>query len=123
MIGMWKKVQHFLSLAADLLQIGGFFGLTPAALVTLACAIVGWVSEIPAFYLFVGIIGVFAASLYLTQELVVRIGAVPLSEGARIAYEQLRGTLWGEAAERLRVNSSPEGILDYMATEIGRAHV
>jgi uncharacterized membrane protein len=112
MIGMWKEAQHFLSLVADLLQIGGFFGFTPAALVTLACAIVGWASDSPAFYLFVGIVGVFAASLYLTQELVVRIGSVPLSEAARIAYEQLRGTLWGAAAERLRVDSSPEGSVE-----------
>jgi len=115
---MWKSIQHFLSLTADLLQIGGFFGLTPAALFTIACAIVGWISDIPLFYLAAGTAVVFAASVYLTRELIVRIGAVSLNEGARIAYEQLRGTLWGAAAERLRVDPSPDGILDYMATGI-----
>lgn len=117
-MSMWKKIQHFISLTADLLQIGGFFGLTPAAIVTLVCAIIGWGSNIPAFYLVVGSILVFAASLYLTRELIIRIGAISLAEGARIAYEQLRGTLWGSAAERLRADSKPEGILDYIATGI-----
>jgi hypothetical protein len=115
---MWKRVQHILSLTADLLQIGGFFGLTPAAFVTLVCAIAGWASNIPVFYLVTGSILVFAASLYLTRELIVRIGAISLAEGARIAYEQLRGTLWASAAEKLRVNSTPEGILDYLGTGI-----
>ncbi len=115
---MWKQIQHFISLTADLLQIGGFFGLTPAAIITLVCAVAGWGSSIPVFYLSVGSILVFAASLYLTQELIVRIGAISLAEGARVAYEQLRGTLWASAAERLRVDSTPEGILDYIATGI-----
>jgi len=115
---MWKQIQHFISLTADLIQIGGFFGLTPAAIVTLACATAGWGSNIPAFYLAVGSILVFAASLYLTRELIVRIGAISLSEGARIAYEQIKGTLWASAAERLRIDSTPEGILDYIATGI-----
>ncbi len=113
---MWQRFQHYLSLTADLIQIGGFFGLTPAALITLACAAIGWISQIPTFNLVVGLILVFAASLYLTRELIIRIGAIPLTEAARIAYEQLRGTLWGTAAERSRADSSPDGILDYMGT-------
>jgi hypothetical protein len=34
----------------------------------------------------------------------------------QLAPQQLRGTLWAEAAERLRVDGTPEGILDYLAT-------
>jgi hypothetical protein len=119
---MWKKIQHFISLTADLLQIGGFFGLTSAVFVTLICAAAGWMSSIPSFYLIVGSIVVFAATLYLTRELIVRIGAISLAEGARIAYEQLRGTLWASAAERLRVDSTPEGILDYREIEGSTLH-
>ena len=115
---MWKRIQHFLSLMAALLRIGGFFGLTPAILVTFVCAAFGWLSNIPTFYLIVCALVVFALMLYITRALIIRIGAISLGEGARRAYEELRGTLWGNAAERLRVNSSPNGILDYIATGI-----
>jgi hypothetical protein len=115
---MWKQLQHILSLTADLLQVGGFFGLTPALIVTAVLAIVGFASKIPVFYLVIGVIVVFASSVYLTRWLIVRIGAISLNDGARIAYEQLRGTVWAAAAERLRVDSSPNGILDYIATGI-----
>lgn len=114
--GMWKHVQYLLSLTADLFQIGGFFGITPAILVAVVTASIGWFSNTPPLYLVVAIVVVFAAAVYLTRQLIVRIGAISLADGARIAYEQLRGTLWGSAAERLRVDSSPDGILDYIAT-------
>ena len=98
---MWKRVQRALSLTADFLQIGGFFGLTPAALVILLLAVGGWAPNIPVVYLVVGSIVVFAALHYLMRQLIVRIGTISLAEGARIAYEELRGTLWGSAAEKL----------------------
>lgn len=115
---MCKKIQHAISLIADLLQIVSFLGLTPAAVVTAVCAAIGWLSNIPAYYLVVGSIVVFASVLYLSREFIVHIGTISLNDGARIAYEELRGTLWGNAAERLRVDSTPDGILDYMATGI-----
>lgn len=115
---MLKRVQHVLSLTADFLQIGGFLGLTPAALIILLLAVGGWASNIPVVYLVVGSIVFFAVLHYLMRQLIVRIGTISLAEGARIAYEELRGTLWGSAAEKLSVNSTPEGILDYLGTGI-----
>jgi hypothetical protein len=46
-------------------------------------------------------------------------GMIPLRDGAKRAYEQLRGTIWAEAAERLRAEKTPDGILDYIAVGIG----
>jgi hypothetical protein len=48
-------------------------------------------------------------------------GRLALNDAARIAYEAARKnkTLWAEAAERLGVDSSPAGILDYVATYFG----
>jgi hypothetical protein len=42
---------------------------------------------------------------------------MPLQKAARIAYEEARasGSVWAHAAERLAVNKTPEGILDYFA--------
>lgn len=90
--------------------------MTPAVLAAVVSALIGWFSNTPPLYLTVGIVAVFASTIYLTRQLIVRIGATSLADGARIAYEQLRGSLWGSAAERLRVDSSPDGILDYIAT-------
>lgn len=44
-------------------------------------------------------------------------GKVALSDAARIAYEEARAhdSLWAHAAERLAVDKSSDGILDYMA--------
>lgn len=44
-------------------------------------------------------------------------GKIALSDAARIAYEEARAhdSVWAHAAERLAVDKSPEGILDYMA--------
>lgn len=78
--------------------------------------IIGWMSDIPIFWVVIATPVAFAATLVLTQQLVPRIGMVSLAKGARIAYEQLRGTLWAEAASRLRVDGTPEGILDYLGT-------
>lgn len=48
-------------------------------------------------------------------------GKIPLSEASQLAYERLKGTLWGLAAERLSLpRNSPEGILDYMAVALSR---
>jgi hypothetical protein len=45
------------------------------------------------------------------------LGKVALPDAARIAYEEARAhdSIWAHAAERLGVNNSPDGILDYMA--------
>jgi hypothetical protein len=52
------------------------------------------------------------------------VGRISLAVAARIAYERLRGTLWGKAAERLSLPAgSPEGILEYMATAISKEAV
>lgn len=115
---MWKLIKDILSFAATLIRIGGLLGLTPAILVTVACAASAWISSIPMFYLVIFSLTVFALMLCITRALIIKIGAISLGEGARRAYEELRGTLWADAAERLRVNSSPNGILDYIATGI-----
>jgi len=48
-------------------------------------------------------------------------GKLALPDAARIAYEAARKnkTLWAEAAERLGVDNTPAGILDYVATYFG----
>ncbi len=48
-------------------------------------------------------------------------GMIPLHIAGAIAYEEARarGTLWAHAAERLGIEQSPEGILDYVATYFG----
>jgi|GEM_PF-1763218 len=48
-------------------------------------------------------------------------GKLALHDASRIAYEAARKnkTLWAEAAERLGVDNSPAGILDYVSTYFG----
>jgi len=48
-------------------------------------------------------------------------GKLMLRDAARVAYEAARknDTLWAHAAERMGVDSSPEGVLDYVATYFG----
>jgi vacuolar-type H+-ATPase subunit I/STV1 len=113
---MWVKIKSKLSLISDLLQIGGFLGFTPAIFVTTACTLIGLTKNISAYYLFFGAILIFAASAYLLREFNIRIGTISLTDASRQAYEELRGTLWGHAAEKLRVDHSPEGVLDYIGT-------
>jgi hypothetical protein len=113
---MVKRPLTLLSLVSDLLQVGGFLGLTPAILLTAITAVVGWVSNVPAFYLVVGSLLAFSIAVFISRSFMIRVGTVPLASAAQQAYEQLRGTLWGAAAERMRVDATPEGILDYLAT-------
>jgi hypothetical protein len=103
---MWKRLRDWLSLIADFLQLAGFLGWTPAAVVSLLAFVVGWITHVQTFWVIVATPVAFAASLALTHYFVPRLGTVTLKEGARIAYEQLRGTLWAEAAERLRVDGT-----------------
>jgi len=48
-------------------------------------------------------------------------GQVPLPVAARLAYEAARRerTVWADAAEKLSVDTSPEAVLDYVATYFG----
>jgi len=48
-------------------------------------------------------------------------GEVPLPVAAQLAYETARkkNSLWAHAAERLGTDTSPTGILDYVATYFG----
>ena len=115
---MWKRLRDWLSVVADFLQVAGYFGWTPAAVVSLLAIIFGWLGQVAIFWIVIAPPIAFAATLVLTQRFAPRIGMISLSEGARVAYEQLRGTLWAEASERLRVNGTPEGILDYLATRL-----
>lgn len=49
-------------------------------------------------------------------------GKLPLPEAATIAYEEARASesIWADAAERLAVNKTPAGILDYFACYFAR---
>lgn len=115
---MWKRVRDFLSLIADFLQVAGFLGWTPAALVGVIAVAGGWVTRVDIFWVIVATPVAVLATLAITQSFSPRLGTLPLSDGARVAYEQLRDPLWAEAAERMRVNGTPEGILDYLATTL-----
>lgn len=48
-------------------------------------------------------------------------GKLALRDAARIAYEAARkhGTAWAHAAEKMGVDKSPAGVLDYVATYFG----
>jgi hypothetical protein len=111
---MWEFAKRQLSLVADLLQVAGFFGISPATICSLAVVLIGSLGNFSFFYLGLVAVLVFVFVFCLTW----RFGSVSLSLGARQAYEKLRGTVWAEAAERLRIDSSPNGILDYVATAI-----
>jgi hypothetical protein len=113
---MSKSIKDHLSLLADLLQVVSFIGLTPAICLALVSMVFGYLAQIPVFYLVVGTAIVFVSVVYLSSAFILRVGTISLADAARIAYEQLRGTLWADAAERMRANSTPEGILDYLAT-------
>jgi len=113
---MWNRAKNWLSLVADFLQLVGFFGVSPATVVALAAAAAAWFGNIRPFYAIVGTVCVFGAALYLLRSLSLRIGSIGMSDAARSAYEELRGTLWAEAAHRLGVDATPDGILDYLAT-------
>jgi len=61
------------------------------------------------------------APVFLSAFSYLPFGKVTLSDAARVAYERLRGTLWGTAAERLSVpRDSAEGVLDFMAIAISK---
>lgn len=115
---MWDSTKRYLSFVADVMQVAGFFGISVTALTPVAAVIFGLIKSLSPISL-IGLSALsFASVLTLTWFIVFRIAMISLHDGARIAYEKLRGTLWGEAAERLRVDSSPDGILDYMATAL-----
>ncbi|MHB1077405.1 hypothetical protein [Thiobacillus sp.] len=100
------------------MQIAGFFGISATVLTPIVTVIVGVLSDMsPAAIAGLAILSI-ALVLVLTWFIVFRIAMVSLQNGSRVAYEKLRGTVWSEAAERLRVDSSPNGILDYMATAL-----
>jgi len=56
----------------------------------------------------------FLAAGLLAYQLRRRFLYMPLLEASRIAYEQLEGTLWAEAAMRMHDKPSPQNTLDYM---------
>jgi hypothetical protein len=114
---MWKRIQNWLSIVADLLQISGFLGLTPATILSVVAVVAGW-GSVSIFWIVIATPVVFATTLFLTLQIAPRIGTLSLREGARRAYEELRGTLWATAAERLAVDKTPDGILDYLGTGI-----
>lgn len=56
----------------------------------------------------------FLAASLLAFQLRRRFLYMPLLDASRIAYEQLEGTLWAEAAMRMHDKPSPQNTLDYM---------
>lgn len=118
LLPLLDSVKRHLSIVADLMQIAGFFGISATVLTPFVAVIVGVLSDIsPATIAGLAILSI-AIVLVLMWFIVFRIAMVSLRNGSRMAYEKLRGTMWSEAAERLRVDSSPNGILDYMATAL-----
>lgn len=67
----------------------------------------------PAAFIGIAIVLFFAATL-LAYQLRRRFLYMPLLDASRIAYEQLEGTLWAEAAMRMHDKPSPQNTLDYM---------
>lgn len=110
---MWTAVLFFIGTA---LQLGGF----QSTWLAYTCFILG--------------VGLFLFSLIQSRRVPggflpkidtwrsLRLGGkLALCDAARIAYEAARKnkTLWAKAAERLGVDNSPAGILDYVATYFG----
>lgn len=111
---MFKLVQKYLSVVGDLIQVASFFDISKASIITALTLIIGYNNNTSPLV----ILSIVTISFILIVFSTWRFGSVTLAEGARKAYEELRGTIWGVAAERLRIDSSPNGILDYMATAL-----
>lgn len=112
-----KTVREWLSLVADVLQVVGFvWGLVAVGATAIGVSVVGSFTQIPMRDLFIW--GAVACLIVLAVvcALVPQFSKIPMDKAARVAYERTRGGLWAEAAERMRVDKTPEGILDYMAT-------
>ena len=113
---MWASIKNRLSVVADILQVIGFAGFTPAAVLALGPAVLRLFQFVPSSYIALWSVAIFLAATYVFVALVPKIGTLSLADAARITYERLRGTLWADAAERMRSERTPEGILDYLAT-------
>lgn len=116
----------------------GFWALV-VSVVTLAQALGGWHSQPAATLLvvFSVVLLIWLAAAWVRLPGAMRwtsagvealtVGRnVALPVAARIAYEEARAhdTIWAHAAERLAVDKTPDGILDYVASYIsGEAQV
>jgi len=110
---MWTAVLFLIGTA---LQVGGF----QSTWLAYTCFILGGGLLLFSLIQSLSVPGGFLPKLDAWWSL--RLGGtLALRDAARIAYEAARKnkTLWAEAAERLGVDSSPEGILDYVATYFG----
>jgi hypothetical protein len=70
-----------------------------------------------ACFVLAAILGVYSIHDWFQVPMLLRT-MIPLDEASRRAYEQLRGTLWASAAERLNIQQTPEGIQEYIAQGI-----
>lgn len=107
----------------------GFWALI-VAVVTLTQALGGWHSQPAATLLGVlsAVLLIWSAAAWMGLPATMRWTSaalaaltfgrnVALAVAARIAYEEARAhdTIWAHAAERLAVDKTPDGILDYVA--------
>lgn len=110
---LWTAVLFLIGTA---LQVGGF----QSKWLAYTCFILGGGLLLFSLILSLSVPGGFLPKLDAWWSL--RLGGtLALRDAARIAYEAARkkNTLWAEAAERLGVDNSPDGILDYVATYFG----
>lgn len=77
---------------------------------SIALASYAYLKNLQPAYILVTVVALFLLG-YFTRA----FGHISLTEGSRKAYTDLRGTIWGTAAERLNADQTPEGILNYMA--------
>ena len=61
---------------------------------------------------------IVSATFIYKKNLIFICTTLPLNDAAVSTYEQVRGTLWGEAAERLCINNSAHGVIHYLATHL-----
>lgn len=86
--------------------MGEFDRPSGVAAVLLLYALLAWLMLPTRYRWSLGALGILTFS-----------GKIPLPDAARIAYEEARAcdSIWAHAAERLAVDKSPDGILDYIA--------
>lgn len=110
---LWTAITFFVGVA---LQLGGYQCKECAYLLFIVSGVLLIYSAIETARLPGSFLSKFRASWALRFG-----GRLALHDATRIAYEAARknNTLWAHAAERLGVDKSPNGVLNYVATYFG----
>jgi len=106
------KVVHLWRWLEGIHTIEWLYSLAPSV----AVGAVGLFTGVQLYWILLGIPLMAAALLFLGEKIFGKIGFMPLSEAARVAFEELPDTIWRVAATRWE--DTPEGRLDWVATRL-----